>query len=375
VTTSPDLASAYARCLDAVQRLAQAGQLPAAIAALRSFVDAHPGHAEGWNDLAALHHTEHQLEPARQAAQQAVALEGANGVFRHTLATILFDGGNCQAASDVLGPLLAAEPRHLEALILAGEIMQALGRASDARWFFGRALEAHPASVRAAEKMAATAERPAPWWTDHLREGDLVFDVGANVGDKTAEFLARGARVVACEPLPQCLAVLARKFADNDRVAIVGKGLSDRAGKASISVCNETTTLSTLSEQWKSGRFANYTWGQRVDIELCTLDELIDIHGLPHYCKVDVEGYEVPVLQGLSRPIPLLSFEYTIEFLENTARCLEHLAKLGYRQFNLSLAEQKRFHLPGWVSAQEIVQLIEQSRDPGLWGDIYAHAG
>lgn len=375
MTTTPDLAARYAGCLDAVQKLAQAGQLPAAIGELRSFVDAHPEHAEGWNDLAALHHADQQLEAALQASRRAVALDAVNAVFRHTLATILFDAGKCQEAADALGPLLAANPRHLEALILAGEIMQALGRASDARWFFGRALEADPASVRAAEKMAGTAERPAPWWTDHLRPGDLVFDVGANVGDKTADFLARGARVVACEPLPQCLAVLARKFADNDRVAIVGKGLSDRPGKASISVCSQTTTLSTLSEQWKSGRFANYSWDHKVDIELVTLDELIGIHGLPRYCKVDVEGYEVQVLHGLSQPIPLLSFEYTIEFLENTARCLEHLAKLGYRQFNLSLAEQKRFHLPDWVSAQEIVQFIEQSRDPALWGDIYAHAG
>jgi hypothetical protein len=40
--------------------------------------------------------------------------------------------------------------------------------------------------------------------------GDLVFDVGAHVGNRTAVFLELGARVVAVEPQAQCVAELQR---------------------------------------------------------------------------------------------------------------------------------------------------------------------
>jgi hypothetical protein len=37
---------------------------------------------------------------------------------------------------------------------------------------------------------------------EFVRPGDLVFDVGAHVGDRIAAFRRRGARVVAVEPQP-----------------------------------------------------------------------------------------------------------------------------------------------------------------------------
>ena len=41
-----------------------------------------------------------------------------------------------------------------------------------------------------------------------VRPGDLVFDVGAHVGDRLASFARLGARVVALEPQPALARVL-----------------------------------------------------------------------------------------------------------------------------------------------------------------------
>ena len=41
-----------------------------------------------------------------------------------------------------------------------------------------------------------------------LRPGDLAFDIGAHVGDRTASFRRLGARVVALEPQPACFRAL-----------------------------------------------------------------------------------------------------------------------------------------------------------------------
>ena len=43
---------------------------------------------------------------------------------------------------------------------------------------------------------------------------------------------------------------------------------------------------------------------------MTTLDTLVAEYGEPAFCKIDVEGFEVEALKGLSRPLRALSFEY-----------------------------------------------------------------
>ena len=47
-------------------------------------------------------------------------------------------------------------------------------------------------------------------------------------------------------------------------------------------------------------------------VPVTTLDALIERHGVPSFVKVDAEGFEEEVLQGLSRSIKALSFEFTV---------------------------------------------------------------
>src|SRR5258708_6503813 len=46
-----------------------------------------------------------------------------------------------------------------------------------------------------------------------IRRGDLCFDIGANVGNRTEIFLGLGARVVVLEPQKKCTNILQRSFA------------------------------------------------------------------------------------------------------------------------------------------------------------------
>ncbi|MFM8635698.1 MAG: hypothetical protein ACKOEX_12970, partial [Planctomycetia bacterium] len=64
---------------------------------------------------------------------------------------------------------------------------------------------------------------------DVFSYGDLVFDVGANVGNKAAQFLARGARVVWFEPPPAGGVRLRSRFGGAHNVTIVLKGRAVRA--------------------------------------------------------------------------------------------------------------------------------------------------
>jgi FkbM family methyltransferase len=206
--------------------------------------------------------------------------------------------------------------------------------------------------------------------SEWLRRGDLVFDVGANVGAKAELFAARGARVVCVEPQPRCVAALRRRFQAQPRVALVEAGLAAAPGRMALSVCREADTISTFSDAWKTGRFANFRWDERLEVAVTTLDALIAEHGVPRYVKIDVEGFELEVLRGLSRAVPLLSFEFAIEFADVTRACVERLRALGFTRFNAALGESAQ--LGEWTDADGLHARLGALSDPLAWGDVYA---
>jgi FkbM family methyltransferase len=216
---------------------------------------------------------------------------------------------------------------------------------------------------------------PGLSWRAFVRPGDIVFDVGANVGTKTGLFLGSGARVVCVEPQPDCVAALTKQFGGNPRVTIVAKGLAEKPGVLDLSICSAAHTISTFAERWKTGRFANYKWDKVIPVPVATLDELIQAHGVPRYCKVDVEGFELSVLRGLTRPVPLLSFEFAREFLDSAKMCVAYLQEIGFKQFDFALGENPEFVSSGWLGGDALFDRIGRIADPDLWGDIYAYHG
>ncbi|NEQ35516.1 MAG: FkbM family methyltransferase [Okeania sp. SIO3I5] len=207
-----------------------------------------------------------------------------------------------------------------------------------------------------------------------VNKGDLVFDVGANQGLKTDLYLSIGAKVICFEPQPHCVEILNQKYQNNQNVAIVNKGLATKSGQLELSICDRADVLSTFSEQWKTGRFANQKWEKKVTVEVTTLDEMIKTWGLPQFCKIDVEGFEYQVLKGLSQPISYLSFEFTIEFIDNAKKSIQHLVSLGYSLFNITQEDQTKLAISEWVSETKLFDFIESksTNKKSLWGNIYA---
>ena len=220
---------------------------------------------------------------------------------------------------------------------------------------------------------------------EFIKPGDLVFDVGANVGDYTAAFLGLGARVVAIEPDDQALGELRRRFVADERVSIVPKGVSDSEGTTQLYVSTEGgTPLSTMSEEWisaaqESGRF-HFSWRPAGQVEVTTLDSLIGRFGLPAFVKIDVEGFELQVVRGLSRPVAAVSLEFHPEYREHVVDALRHLADLGAAEFMYVPGDSLRAigkSMPGvagqWSGYQEVCEVLA-SAQKGEWGDVLARA-
>jgi len=253
-------------------------------------------------------------------------------------------------------------------------IKVALRRSHFDKIAYEMSLKIYPYTPTGARNARQLVRQHRAFLSQFIRKGDLVFDVGANTGDKARLFLHLGARVVCVEPQKACIQRLTARYKRNSNVTIVPKALGDGATVGEMSICDEANTISTMSGRWiKDGRFANeYAWNRKETVPMTTLDALIEEYGIPSYCKIDVEGFEYNVLKGLSRPISMISFEFTNEFLEDARKCMVHLASLGKVEFNCTISDSTVFHFPNWLTSDSLCSSLSQIDDKLLWGDIYA---
>ena len=208
-----------------------------------------------------------------------------------------------------------------------------------------------------------------------INPGDLCFDIGANMGNRTRIFLTLGARVVAVEPQEQCMNFLIKHFGNDPRVVLVQKALGERPGQAEMMISDENT-LSSLSHEWiqkvtESGRFGDSAWRKRKTVQMITLDNLILQNGTPSFMKIDVEGYEYPVVKGLTAPSGVLSLEFTPEFMDAIHHCIEHLSRLGKIQLNYAVGETMALALSTWATPEEMMDILNTHKNAELFGDVY----
>jgi FkbM family methyltransferase len=178
-------------------------------------------------------------------------------------------------------------------------------------------------------------------WIRGFRPGEILVDIGANVGMYTIwAAKTRGVRVYAFEPESQNYALLYKNIVLNDLVQQVVAycvALSDETGYS----------LLHLSEFHPGG--SCHTFGEKVDYKLerreskvsqgcvsATLDQLIEsgVVAPPDYIKIDVDGFEHKVLAGcrnvLANPrLKSILVEINTN-LEQHRRIITDLQELGF---------------------------------------------
>ncbi|MDN5762161.1 MAG: FkbM family methyltransferase [Microlunatus sp.] len=218
--------------------------------------------------------------------------------------------------------------------------------------------------------------RLAAFYRQFLAPGDLAFDLGSHVGNRVHAFRRLGAHVVAVEPQPDFLTVLRLLYGRDTAVRIEPCGVAATPGVAKLHLSTRTPTVSSFAQSWiedvrADDSFRRVRWDRVVPVALITLDELIARHGEPQFVKIDVEGYELEVLRGLSRGLAALSFEYLPVAAGRAIACVDRLGDLGDYRFRRSRVETHRWADPTWLAPEAMITALRSLPDSRS-GDVYA---
>jgi FkbM family methyltransferase len=181
----------------------------------------------------------------------------------------------------------------------------------------------------------------------HLKEDDVVLDVGANIGAFTIKVAGKVKKVIAVESEPQNFGLLLENIKINNlqNVLPINLAVSD---KEEVVYFNATGGSAKVS---KSGN----------PVQAKTLDEILDEIGNPNVTilKMDIEGYEGKVLTSFHKFSTIRQVIIETHSKDLTAEVTEVLKNNGFKVVDVSLLNKAKvlknliFHFPSFIMVEK----------------------
>jgi FkbM family methyltransferase len=165
----------------------------------------------------------------------------------------------------------------------------------------------------------------------YIREGDIIFDIGANIGQYAmpfSELVGKHGKVYSFEPDFKNFAFL--QFNANINKCYNVTCLNYGLGK-------ENTKMVFFRDTESGGRKGSFIEkfvgenykGFKENVVLKNFDTIVKLYGKPDFVKIDVEGFEQKVIEGLT--IELQNCKFLIEVREDTKKIIfEYFNRNGF---------------------------------------------
>ena len=197
---------------------------------------------------------------------------------------------------------------------------------------------------------------------DSVNKGDLVIDIGANIGYYTlmfAKLVGDTGKIYAFEPDPKNFSILEKNIQVNgyNNIILEKKAVSNKLGKSTLYM-NENSAGSSMH---KPNNVVN-----QIYVDLITLDSYFEVNAItPDFIKIDIEGYELNALKGMESILqssdktkimieynPLTKKEFNSDPMDN----LTFLSELGFKFKDLNSSVQT------FLTFEDIKQEYENSK-------------
>jgi FkbM family methyltransferase len=157
----------------------------------------------------------------------------------------------------------------------------------------------------------------------HIHTGEVVYDIGANVGLHTLLFsrlVGERGQVFAFEPSPDTAAILAEHVRINDKknVTIIQRAIAGQAGEMRFSTGEDS-------------RERHLDTGGYATVLSATLDQMVLDLPPPDCIKMDIEGAEVEALQGAAKCFQRYRPKLFLATHDTEALCCTLLTSWGYK--------------------------------------------
>lgn len=198
----------------------------------------------------------------------------------------------------------------------------------------------------------------------------IIFDIGANAGNFSHKYQDK-CKIVSVEANPILAEALKKRFSEKSNIFVENCAISNKKGTINFFICAQDQ-MSSCNRNWlETLRYKKHGIQKTIEVPAITLDDLIEKYGSPHHIKIDVEGYELEVISGLSKKVGSIQFEYIREEFETlTVPIFFKLKNLGYDKFKhrpaaCSAGEGDFDAFDSVLSLEEIIKIENLPNVPG----------
>ena len=173
--------------------------------------------------------------------------------------------------------------------------------------------------------------------------GDAVIEVGGHIGYITLHFanlVGDTGSVTVFEPAPGNLRYLRRNIAHKPSIRLSVEAVADYCGSGTLYIedltgqNNSLLTDYSLRDRNIEAAFVD-TVQSSIEVKCTTIDAYLDKHTMdvPTLIKIDAEGTELAVLQGMRRTLDKHNPLLMVEVSEHTETVLALLRSYNYKIF------------------------------------------